>query len=155
MNPGLTVIQLKDKCMAVSLFVKVQDRRGGEGRENNLGKNWRLGVDYKYHCTLGEGEGGIDVINGETRVSSARDSFISCRGNQITRLKWRTNKVVSQSCDVGKSNWRATGQSNLADRMDECSTSHSAVVWVWKPNVESFRCGQSFGCQVWLSSGLI
>ena len=34
--------------------------------------------------------------------------------------------------------WRATGQSNLADRMEDCFIDQSAVVWVWKPKFESF-----------------
>ena len=39
-------------------------------------------------------------------------------------------KPVSQSCAVAKSEhfWRATGQSNLADRMEDCSIRQSAVV---------------------------
>ena len=38
--------------------------------------------------------------------------------------------VFSQSCAVAKSEqfWRATGQSNLAGRMEDCSTSESVVV---------------------------
>ena len=64
------------------------------------------------------------------------------------------NKLVSQSCAVAKSEifWRATGQSNLADRMEDCSIGQSAVVWVRKPNFGSFCCGQPFVCQVWLLS---
>ena len=64
-----------------------------------------------------------------------------------------SNKPDSQSCAVAKSKtlWRATGQSNLADRMlhwPKCS------VWVQiKKDFESFCCGQTFVCQVWLSSG--
>ena len=40
------------------------------------------------------------------------------------------NKSVSQSCAVAKSEkfWRATGQSNLADTMEDCSIGQSAVV---------------------------
>ena len=49
--------------------------------------------------------------------------------------------------------WRATGQSNLADRMEDCSTGQSAVVWVRKTNFGSFCCSQPFVRQVWLSSG--
>ena len=39
-------------------------------------------------------------------------------------------KSVSQSCAVAKSDkfWRATGQLNLADRMEDCSIGQSAVV---------------------------
>ena len=61
-----------------------------------------------------------------------------------------------QSCAVAKSDKfrQATGQLNLADRMDNCSTGQSAVAWVRKPNFGSFCCGQPFVCQVWLSSGL-
>ena len=66
------------------------------------------------------------------------------------------NNQVSQSCTVGKSGiiWRATGQSNLANRMKNCSIGQGAVMWVWKPNFGRFCCGQPFVCQVWLSSGL-
>ena len=37
---------------------------------------------------------------------------------------------VSQSCTVAQSehSWRATGQSNLADRMADCSIGQSAAV---------------------------
>ena len=43
-------------------------------------------------------------------------------------------KTCSQSCAVVKSEqfWRATGQSNLADRMEDCCTGERAVVWVQK-----------------------
>ena len=55
-------------------------------------------------------------------------------------------KPVSQSRTVTESEkfWQATGQSNLADRMEDCFIGHSAVMWVQKPN---------FGSQVWISSG--
>ena len=46
-----------------------------------------------------------------------------------------------------------TGQSNLADRMEDWSIGQSVVVWVRKPNFWSFCCDQPFVCQVWLSSG--
>ena len=64
------------------------------------------------------------------------------------------NKPVSRSCAVAKSGifWRATGQSNSADRIKNCSTGQGAVVWVRKPNFGSFWCGQSFVYQVWLPS---
>ena len=47
---------------------------------------------------------------------------------------------VSQSCAVTKSEifWWDTGPSNLADRMEDCSTGHSAVVRIWKPTFGSF-----------------
>ena len=64
-------------------------------------------------------------------------------------------KPVWQSCAVAKSRnfWRAKTQSNLTDRMEDCSICQSAVVWVRKPNFGSLCCGQPFVCQVWLSSG--
>ena len=64
-------------------------------------------------------------------------------------------KPVSQSCTAAKSIkfWWASGHSNLADGMEHCSTGYQVVVWVQKPNVGSFCCGQPFVCQVWLSSG--
>ena len=37
--------------------------------------------------------------------------------------------------------------------MEDCSISHSAFVWVGKPNFGSFCSDQPFVCQVWLSSG--
>ena len=39
-------------------------------------------------------------------------------------------KPVSKSCAVAKSEqfWRASGQSNLANRMQDCSTGESVVV---------------------------
>ena len=45
-------------------------------------------------------------------------------------LEVSPHKAVSQSCAVAKSEvfWRATGQSNLADRMEDYSTGRSAVV---------------------------
>ena len=57
------------------------------------------------------------------------------------------NKPVSQSCAVAESEkfWRATGQSNLADRTEDCSTGQSAVVWVRKPVRKLWKlllCGQ-------------
>ena len=59
-------------------------------------------------------------------------------------------KSVSRSCAVVKSEqfWRATGQSNLADGMEDCSTGQSAYEYFG-----SFCCGQPFVYQVWLSSG--
>ena len=63
--------------------------------------------------------------------------------------------LVSHSCAVGESEnlRRTTGQSNLVDRMEDCSISQSAVMWVWKPNFGSFSCGQplympKFDCPV-------
>ena len=43
---------------------------------------------------------------------------------------FNVNEPVSQSCTVPKSEkfWRTTGQSNLADRMEDCSVGQSAVV---------------------------
>ena len=49
--------------------------------------------------------------------------------------------------------WWVTGQTNLADRMEDCSTGQSAAVWVWKPNFGSFCCGQPFEYKLWLSGG--
>ena len=53
-------------------------------------------------------------------------------------------KPVSQSCAVATSEkfWRATGQSNLADRMEDCSTGQNAVVR--NPNIGSFCYSQPF-----------
>ena len=42
-------------------------------------------------------------------------------------LFYIANKPVSQSCAVA-TNERATGQSNLADRMEDCSIGQSVVV---------------------------
>ena len=66
------------------------------------------------------------------------------------------NMSVSQSCAILKSEkfWRATGQSKLAGRMENCSIGQSAVVWVRKANTGSSCCCQPFVCEVWLSSGL-
>ena len=52
-----------------------------------------------------------------------------------------TYKLVSQSCAVAKSEnfWRATGQSNLANRMEDCSTGQSAVVVSENENKEQKR----------------
>ena len=65
------------------------------------------------------------------------------------------NKPGSQSCAVAKIDkfWPVTGQSNSAERIEDCSTGKTVVVWVRKPNFESYYCGQSLVCQVWLSSG--
>ena len=56
------------------------------------------------------------------------------------RHMW-TYKLVSQSCAVAKSEnfWRATGQSNLANRMEDCSTGQSAVVVSENENKEQKR----------------
>ena len=64
-------------------------------------------------------------------------------------------KPVWQSCAVAKSDkfWRATGQSNLADRMEDCPIGQSAAMWVRKQNFLRFCCGQPLVCQVWLSNG--
>ena len=61
---------------------------------------------------------------------------------EITRLVFHYNKKVSKTCAVAKSDkfWRATGQSNLSDRMKDCSISQSAVLRVRKPNFGSFTC---------------
>ena len=42
------------------------------------------------------------------------------------------HKPVSQSCAVAETEafWQATGQSNLADRMEDRSIVQSAAVWV-------------------------
>ena len=60
------------------------------------------------------------------------------------------SKIVSQSCVIDKIEkfWRATGHSNLGERMEACSAGRSTVVWVRKPDI-----GQPFVCQVYLSSG--
>ena len=52
------------------------------------------------------------------------------------------NKPVSQSCAVAKNEkfWPATGQSNFADRIKDCSIGQSAVVWVWKLNFVVASC---------------
>ena len=56
------------------------------------------------------------------------------------------SKPVSQSCTVARSEifWQATGQSNLADRMEDCSNGQSAVVRVRKPNFGSFAIGSFY-----------
>ena len=72
----------------------------------------------------------------------------------LFRKNW-AYKPVSQSCAVAKSDkfWRATGQSNLADRMEDCPIGQSAAMWVRKQNFLRFCCGQPLVCQVWLSNG--
>ena len=71
-----------------------------------------------------------------------------------SKIRWYSVVWNTTSVDVTQVHrfWRATGQSNLADRMEYCSTGQSAVVWVRKPNFGSFCCCQPFVCQVWLSS---
>ena len=52
-----------------------------------------------------------------------------------------TINAVSQSCVVAKSGkfWRAaTGQPNLANRMEDCSTGHSTVVQYVNQTLEVF-----------------
>ena len=76
------------------------------------------------------------------------------------RFRERAYKPVSQSCAVAKSDkfWRATGQSNLADRIEDCSTGQSAVVWVGRRNFWSFCCLPEvfiFSCCAWLWNWLI
>ena len=53
---------------------------------------------------------------------------------------WRFNKTVSQSCTVAKSEkfWWVTGQSNLADRMEDCSTGQRAVVEYENQTLEAY-----------------
>ena len=58
--------------------------------------------------------------------------------SQTCQTKWKTAPL-------------ATGQSNLPDRMEDCSIGQRAVVWVRKPNFESFYCGKplcQFHCPV-------
>ena len=63
-------------------------------------------------------------------------------------------EAVSQSCAVAKSEdfWRATGKSNLADRMEDCSTDHRAVVEFENLTLEAFvaatRLYTKFDCPV-------
>ena len=67
-----------------------------------------------------------------------------------------SNKTVSQACTVAKSGkfrW-ATGQSNLANRMEDCSIGQRAVVSTRKLKCVRFCCSQLFVCLVWLSNGL-
>ena len=71
---------------------------------------------------------------------------LTARTISRSTLSWY-NKLVSESCAVGVKSeqfWRVTGESNLADRREDCSTGQSAVVWVRKPNFGSFCCGQPF-----------
>ena len=58
----------------------------------------------------------------------------------IPRASFRFNKPVSQSCAVAnnESSGGATEQSNLADRMEDCSTGQSAVVWAQNQTLEAF-----------------
>ena len=75
---------------------------------------------------------------------------LSCRG--LRDLAFYL--PVSQSwCAVAKREnfWRATGQSNLADRMEDFFTGQNAAEWRRKPNFGIFGCGQPFECQIWLS----
>ena len=62
------------------------------------------------------------------------------------------NKPVSQSCAVAKSEqfWQASGQSTLADRMEDCSFGESAVVWARKPEafVADSRSYVKYDCAV-------
>ena len=61
------------------------------------------------------------------------------------------NNPVSQSCAVAKSekSWRATGQSNFADRIEDCSIGHSAVIWVRSPDLgKLLLCSQPFARNV-------
>ena len=81
-------------------------------------------------------------------------------GRGVNYQRYKFDKPVSQSCaayiksSVAKSEkfWWATGQSNLADKKEDCSIGQSAIAWVRKPNFDSFSCGQPFICQVWMSS---
>ena len=48
--------------------------------------------------------------------------------------------------------WRATGQSNLADRMEDCSTSQKAATWEQNQTLEAFTTARrscvKFDCPV-------
>ena len=85
--------------------------------------------------------------------SNARDLFIG----EMSHLAWflmglrlwlqtklsLPNTPVSQSCAVAKRqiSWRATGQSNLADRTWQTAPlAKMAFVWLRKPNFGSFCC---------------
>ena len=65
-------------------------------------------------------------------------------------------KPVSQSCAVAKSEtfWRATGQSNLADK--RLAATKASKVWFSYSHNCTLASGAVFHsvCQVWLSSGL-
>ena len=54
--------------------------------------------------------------------------------NPISQFHNNVFFFFPQSCTVAKSNkfWQVTGQSNLTDRIEDCSTGQSAVVWVQK-----------------------
>ena len=57
-------------------------------------------------------------------------------------------KPVSQSCAVAinRKFWQATGQSNLAGKMEDCSIGQTAVLRDQKQNFGRFCCSQLFDC---------
>ena len=61
------------------------------------------------------------------------------RHSTLLGNKWLGHdKPFSWPCAVAEAQkiWQATGQSNMAERMEDCSTDgHDPVVRVWKPNV--------------------
>ena len=80
----------------------------------------------------------------ESFCFSKRDRYWPYVCSNKTAIILCKNSPLPQSCTVAKSDkfWRAIGQSNLADRMEDRSTGQSAVVWVQKPNFWRFCCGQ-------------
>ena len=72
----------------------------------------------------------------ESFCFSKRDRYWPYVCSNKTAIVLCKNSPLPQSCAVAKSDkfWRAIGQSNLADRMEDCSTGQSAVVWTRKAN---------------------
>ena len=94
-----------------------------------------------------------DSVHLESATVRYQSTHRHLGSDEVLTAKYKP--AFSQSCAVAKSEkfWGATGQSNLTDRMEHCSTGHSAVVRVWKLNFGSFCYGQLFVYQLWFSSG--
>ena len=91
------------------------------------------------HCGQSERTYQVQGLPGKAVQAPVSMSWSYWQKAPNKRHTW-TYKLLSQSCAVAKREqfWRATGQSNLADRMENCSIGQSAVVWVRKPHFGSF-----------------
>ena len=92
------------------------------------------------------------------RALSSPDTFYSlvCGPNvtfQRSFTEEASSTIMRSKCAKREKVLRTTGQSNLADRMVDCSTGQSAVVWVQNQTLEAFVTAShsvyaKFGCPV-------
>ena len=100
-----------------------------------------LVIEWRHHALLNDSSHWSRERNKscvEQSCPGIPSRILSTAGGSWGSVRWFSyvdfDRPVSQSCAVAKSKifWRATGQSNLADRMEDCSTGQSAVMRVGK-----------------------